>query len=82
MPYIIAKFEFKFYKTIQFIEIQISEKLAGQIPDRQSLASYFIDGIGGINHLIHRISVPVHANKPLKIGLLNSILKISGIDLN
>jgi predicted RNA binding protein YcfA (HicA-like mRNA interferase family) len=27
-----------------------------------------------------RISVPVHANKPLKRGLQSSLLKIAGID--
>lgn len=27
-----------------------------------------------------RISVPVHANKSLKIGVLNAILKIAGIE--
>jgi len=27
-----------------------------------------------------RISVPVHGNKPLKVGLQNHFLKISGID--
>jgi len=44
--------------------------------------------INGSHHIymktgsISRISVPVHANKPLKIGLLNSILKISEISLD
>ncbi len=27
-----------------------------------------------------RISVPVHGNKPLKIGLLKHLMKIAGID--
>ncbi len=28
---------------------------------------------------IVRISVPIHVNKPLKIGLLNHLLKMAGI---
>jgi len=42
--------------------------------------------INGSHHIftkqgrIERISVPVHGNKPLKVGLLKSILKQSGIN--
>ncbi len=28
---------------------------------------------------IERISVPVHGNKPLKLGLLKALLKVAGI---
>ena len=29
-----------------------------------------------------RISIPIHGNKPLKIGLMKHLLKIAGIDEN
>ena len=29
---------------------------------------------------IERISVPVHGNKPLKVGLLRHLMKLAGID--
>ena len=41
--------------------------------------------INGSHHIftkegqIERISVPVHGNKPLKIGLLKALLKVAGI---
>jgi predicted RNA binding protein YcfA (HicA-like mRNA interferase family) len=41
--------------------------------------------INGSHHIYtkeehaERISVPVHANKPLKIGLLKAMMKIAGI---
>ena len=37
---------------------------------------HHIDARAGINA---RISVPVHANKPLKAGLQNHLMKIAGI---
>jgi predicted RNA binding protein YcfA (HicA-like mRNA interferase family) len=42
--------------------------------------------INGSHHIfgkegeMARISVPVHGNKPLKIGLLKSLMKIAGLD--
>ena len=42
--------------------------------------------INGSHHIyaktrsVSRISVPVHGNAPLKIGLLRHLMKISGID--
>lgn len=44
--------------------------------------------INGSHHIytkegtIYRISVPVHKNKDLKLGLLKSLMKIAGIDEN
>ena len=36
--------------------------------------------IYGKPNSIVRLSVPVHANRPLKIGLLRHLLKMAGID--
>ena len=42
--------------------------------------------INGSHHIhamagrIERISVPVHGNKPLKLGLLKHFMKVAGID--
>jgi predicted RNA binding protein YcfA (HicA-like mRNA interferase family) len=43
--------------------------------------------INGSHHIygkqgsIVRISVPIHGNTPLKTGLLNHLLKMSGLDM-
>jgi predicted RNA binding protein YcfA (HicA-like mRNA interferase family) len=39
--------------------------------------SHYIYGKEG---KVERLSIPVHGNTPLKIGLLKSLLKIMGID--
>ena len=42
--------------------------------------------VNGSHHIfmktgrIERISVPVHANKTLKVGLLKSLMKIAGLE--
>jgi predicted RNA binding protein YcfA (HicA-like mRNA interferase family) len=43
--------------------------------------------INGSHHIyvkegfVERISIPIHGNEDLKIGLLKHLLKISGIDI-
>jgi predicted RNA binding protein YcfA (HicA-like mRNA interferase family) len=42
--------------------------------------------INGSHHIYtkegqnERLSVPVHANKPLKLGLLKALMKVAGLD--
>jgi len=45
-----------------------------------------LNRIKGIHHVymkvgsIERISVPIHGNQPLKLGLLKHFMKIAGLD--
>lgn len=51
-------------------------------------AGWQVIRIHGSHHILmksghtERISVPVHGNQPLKIGLLKHLLKIAGIDVS
>jgi len=64
---------------------QISGKEFCRILERYG---WEIKRINGSHHIyakegrIERLSVPVHGNTPLKIGLLTALLKAAGIDEN
>lgn len=61
---------------------QISGKEFAQILERKA---WQLKGIRGSHHVytkvgrIERISVPVHGNKPLKVGLLKHLMKLADI---
>ena len=62
---------------------QISGKELCRILER---AGWQLKRIHGSHHIfgkpghIERLSVPVHGNKPLKIGLAKHLVKVAGID--
>ncbi|MBV6440340.1 MAG: type II toxin-antitoxin system HicA family toxin [Haliscomenobacteraceae bacterium CHB4] len=64
---------------------QISGKEFCRILERYG---WEIKRINGSHHIyakdgrIERLSVPVHGNTPLKIGLLKALMKVAGIDEN
>ena len=61
---------------------QVSGKQLARVVERYGWtclrvqSSHHIYGKPGINV---RLSIPIHANKPLKIGLLRHLLKLAGL---
>jgi predicted RNA binding protein YcfA (HicA-like mRNA interferase family) len=59
-----------------------------QLAKLLELHGWVLSRINGSHHIythvgeVTRISIPIHANKDLKIGLLKHILKIANIDEN
>ncbi|MBK9459993.1 MAG: type II toxin-antitoxin system HicA family toxin [Sphingobacteriales bacterium] len=62
---------------------QLSGKHLCQLAEQEGWELKRINGshyIYGKEGKVERLSIPVHGNTPLKIGLLKSLLKIMGID--
>jgi len=60
----------------------VSGKALARLLERQGWALLRIHGshhIYGKSGSIARLSVPIHGNKPLKIGLLKHLLKMAGL---
>lgn len=61
---------------------QVSGKKFCKVLERHG---WTLQRVKGSHHIygkvgcVNKISVPIHGNKPLKIGLLNYFLKITGI---
>ena len=63
--------------------MQLSGKHLCQLAEQEGWELKRINGshyIYGKEGKVERLSIPVHGNTPLKIGLLKSLLKIMGID--
>jgi predicted RNA binding protein YcfA (HicA-like mRNA interferase family) len=61
---------------------QVSGKELARVVEREGWTLLRINGshhIYGKTGSIVRLSIPIHANKPLKIGLLRSLLKAAGL---
>jgi predicted RNA binding protein YcfA (HicA-like mRNA interferase family) len=62
---------------------QVSGKELGRVIERRG---WLLARISGSHHIYtmagrrERIVVPVHGNKPLKIGLLRSLMKIADLE--
>ena len=62
---------------------QLSGKHLCQLAEQEGWELKRINGshyIYGKEGKVERLSIPVHGNTPLKIGLLKSLIKIMGID--
>jgi predicted RNA binding protein YcfA (HicA-like mRNA interferase family) len=60
----------------------VSGKELARVLDRHGWALLRVHGshhIHGKTGSVVRLSVPIHANKPLKIGLLKHLLKMAGL---
>ena len=60
----------------------VSGKELARVLDRHGWALLRVHGshhIYGKTGSVVRLSVPIHANKPLKIGLLKHLLKMAGL---